>query len=160
MRFGSLCRTEPGPGRPLASLSDITNLQDARDARLKKAARPREPSALPQLGSAPLAPLGASLGLGAPGAPLCAPAPPWPHTAIVPHTAVTTVTTEQSPVAMEVTSPGAVAQARSKLPAGCLVVLDCFEAHQRSQSAAEYVPQIMERLFEEAGAAKFCAFCT
>ncbi|CAE7298105.1 unnamed protein product [Symbiodinium pilosum] len=121
-----------GPGRPLASLSDITNLQDARDARLKKAARPREPSALPQLGSAPLAPLGASLGLGAPGAPLCAPAPPWPHTAIVPHTAVTTVTTEQSPVAMEVTSPGAVAQ-----------------AHQRSQSAAEYVPQIMERLFEE-----------
>ncbi|CAE7444052.1 unnamed protein product [Symbiodinium natans] len=110
-----------GPGRPLASLSDITNLQDARDTRMKKAARPREPSVLPQLG---------------------APAPPWPWTALAPPIAPPAPPAppakpepEQSPVAMEVSNPEAVAK-----------------AHQRSQSAAEYVPQIMDRLFEEEAA--------
>eukprot|EP00439_Symbiodinium_sp_Y106_P083816 s514_g24.t1 len=102
-RSQRLASAGPAGRRPLASLSDITNLQDAREGR-KKLARPPQ-SQLGHLGPGP-----------APA--LRAPRPS--ANAALPSTA------EQQPVAME--------------------------AHKRSQSAAEYVPEIMERLFEEEAA--------
>jgi len=111
-RSQRLASAGPAGRRPLASLSDITNLQDAREGR-KKLARPPQ-SQLGHLGPGP-----------APA--LRAPRPS--ANAALPSTV------EQQPVAMEVSSPEAAT-----------------EAHKRSQSAAEYVPEIMERLFEEEAA--------
>jgi len=120
-RSQRLASAGPAGRRPLASLSDITNLQDAREGR-KKLARPPQS----QLGQ-----VGCQFGHLGPGpAPaLRAPRPSANAANALPSTA------EQQPVAMEVSSPEAAT-----------------EAHKRSQSAAEYVPEIMERLFEEEAA--------
>ncbi|CAE7913618.1 ccna2 [Symbiodinium sp. KB8] len=123
-RSQRLASAGPAGRRPLASLSDITNLQDAREGR-KKLARPPQS----QLGQ-----VGCQFGHLGPG-----PAPalraPRPSANAANAANALPSTAEQQPVAMEVSSPEAAT-----------------EAHKRSQSAAEYVPEIMERLFEEEAA--------
>ncbi|CAE7609271.1 unnamed protein product, partial [Symbiodinium sp. KB8] len=95
-RSQRLASAGPAGRRPLASLSDITNLQDAREGR-KKLARPPQS----QLGQ-----VGCQFGHLGPGpAPaLRAPRPSANAANALPSTA------EQQPVAMEVSSPEAATE--------------------------------------------------